>query len=358
MAQIRLVDITKNFQEIPAVRGVHLDVSDGEFFTIVGPSGCGKSTLLRLIAGLDSPSRGMVTIGERDVTGLPPAERNVSLVFQNYALYPHMTVYENIAFPLRVSKVLDSEVDRKVREAAVKLHISSLLEKVPGQLSGGERQRTAVGRAMVRDPEVFLFDEPLSTLDVALRIRMRDQIKKLSKELNATFIYVTHDQVEAMTLSDRIAVMNHGMVRQIGSPEEIYQRPADRFVAGFFGSPPMNFLEGKVSDDKFICGDLVLPCPRSAGQLPGNVVAGVRPEHVQMRTLEESSSEGWHSIRCDFSDNLGNDAFVTFEWNGQPMKTRITTGGIPQSGDPLQFRLDPSTLHFFHPNDEGTRLNP
>ncbi|MGI5818759.1 MAG: ABC transporter ATP-binding protein [Armatimonadota bacterium] len=249
MAEVRLANLSKRFGQTEAVRGVDLQVRDHEFLVLVGPSGCGKTTVLRMIAGLEEPSSGAIYIGERRVNDLSPKDRDIAMVFQNYALYPHMSVYDNMAFSLRLSKLPREEIDRRVHDAAAMLGIDEYLDRKPGQLSGGQRQRVALGRAVVREPAVFLMDEPLSNLDAKLRIQTRAELIKLHRRLGITTVYVTHDQVEAMTMGDRITVMRNGEVQQCDSPQQIYDHPANRFVAGFIGSPAMNFIEALLSDD-------------------------------------------------------------------------------------------------------------
>lgn len=264
MKGVRFNKVSKSFGDVSVLDGIDLEVDDGEFLVLVGPSGCGKSTLLRCVAGLEHPTSGRLHIGERDVTDVQPRERDVAMVFQSYALYPHMTVAENMGFALKIQNRDQAEIDRAVNEAAEMLGLQDLLQRMPKELSGGQRQRVAMGRAVVRRPKVFLFDEPLSNLDAALRSQLRVELKRLHRDLGATMIYVTHDQVEAMTLADRIAVLNHGNLQQLGSPLELYQNPANRFVAGFIGSPPMCFLEG--IDDDCVIG--VRPTDVSIGEGP------------------------------------------------------------------------------------------
>ena len=288
MSAVQLQQIRKTFSGAEVLRGVDIEVNEHEFLVFVGPSGCGKSTLLRTIAGLERVDSGRVLIGGEDVTDVEPSERGVAMVFQSYALYPHMSVYENIAFGLRMLKLPQNEIDRRVNAAAQILQIGQLLERRPRALSGGQRQRVAIGRAIVREPKVFLFDEPLSNLDAALRVQMRLELIKLHKQLNATMIYVTHDQTEAMTMADRIVVLNHGSVEQIGSPLELYRRPRNRFVAGFIGSPKMNFIDVEVSaaDHSGVTialpGGSVLTVPCEAGGVRAGekLALGVRPEHI------------------------------------------------------------------------------
>src|ERR1700723_101712 len=248
MAQVALRNIVKTFDKTPAVQGIDLDIADREFIVLVGPSGCGKSTTLRMIAGLEEATSGEIYIGDQLVNDVPPKDRDIAMVFQNYALYPHMSVYENMSFGLRLKKFPKQEIKERVEAAAKILDITGLLERRPKQLSGGQRQRVAMGRAIVRNPKVFLFDEPLSNLDAKLRVQMRTEIKKVHQTVRTTTVYVTHDQIEAMTLADRVVVMNHGVIEQVGTPQELYHHPATRFVAGFIGSPAMNFLPCHVQD--------------------------------------------------------------------------------------------------------------
>src|SRR5262245_27727952 len=302
MAQVTLRNLVKKFsEEVVAVHSVNLDIQDKEFVVLVGPSGCGKTTTLRMVAGLEDISAGEIFIGNRLVNDVPPKDRNIAMVFQNYALYPHMTVYKNMAFALKLRRTPRDEIDRRVKAAAYILGITELLERKPKQLSGGQRQRVAVGRAIVRQPEVFLFDEPLSNLDAKLRVNMRSELIKLHERLDATMIYVTHDQVEAMTMGDRIVVMRNGFIQQVGPPMEVYNQPVNQFVAGFIGSPPMNFLEGRIVEEK---GELqvdlnglrlVLPPDKaklSETYVNKNVVFGIRPEDI-VSTME---AEGKHLV--------------------------------------------------------------
>ena len=290
MARVSLQRITKNYGPVEVIKGVDLEIEDGTFTVFVGPSGCGKSTLLRMIAGLEDISGGTLTIGDKVVNDLPPKDRNIAMVFQSYAIFPHMTVRENLAFGLTIAKAPKAEKDAKVAEAARILKMEDLLDRQPSQLSGGQRQRVAIGRAIVRKPSVFLFDEPLSNLDAALRVDMRMEIAKLHGELGTTMIYVTHDQVEAMTLADRIVVLNGGVVQQVGSPLELYHRPANLFVAGFIGSPKMNFLSARVeaSDAQGVTlgsmdvGTLVLPGARATALAGDMVTLGLRPHNLSL----------------------------------------------------------------------------
>jgi multiple sugar transport system ATP-binding protein len=284
MASLSIVNVKKSFGSIPILHGVSIQIEDGAFVILVGPSGCGKSTLLRMIAGLEEITAGEIRIGSRVVNGVPPKERDIAMVFQSYALYPHMTVEENMAFSLRLKSAPKEEMKSKVARAADILGLQNLLARYPKELSGGQRQRVAMGRALVRDPSVFLFDEPLSNLDAKLRVQMRGEIKSLHQRLETTTVYVTHDQIEAMTMADQIVVMNEGRVEQIGAPLELYDRPANIFVAGFIGSPAMNFIPGSVCDDGFRTNDgLVLPLDgKPAAHAGSAAVYGIRPEHLAL----------------------------------------------------------------------------
>ncbi|MER8939898.1 sn-glycerol-3-phosphate ABC transporter ATP-binding protein UgpC [Mesorhizobium sp. M0915] len=284
MATVSLKNLTKSYGPVAVVHGIDLEVADREFIALVGPSGCGKSTTLRMIAGLEAISDGVIEIGGRMVNDLPPRSRNISMVFQSYALYPHMTVRENLGFSLKIAGAAKEEMDRRVAEASGILGLDQLLDRRPSQLSGGQRQRVAMGRAIVRDPDVFLFDEPLSNLDAKLRTQMRTEIKKLHAKVKSTVIYVTHDQVEAMTLADRIVIMRDGFIEQVGTPDEVFRRPQTRFVAGFIGSPPMNLHEAVVDDGQllFASGEkLPLPSQFKANVETGDkVVFGLRPDDI------------------------------------------------------------------------------
>lgn len=286
MGRIVLDQVTKKFEHVEVIPPLDLTIEEGEFTVFVGPSGCGKSTLLRLIAGLEDVTSGSIGIDGRETTSLPPAQRGLAMVFQSYALYPHMSVRKNIAFPLKMAKMDQAEIDRRVTTAADVLNLTDYLDRRPGQLSGGQRQRVAIGRAIVREPSAFLFDEPLSNLDAALRVGMRLEISELHKRLKTTMIYVTHDQVEAMTMADKIVVLQAGVIEQVGSPLELYRTPCNRFVAGFIGSPKMNFIEGDEAAKR------------------GAHAIGVRPEHIQI-----SATEGaWKGV-ISVSEHLGSDTF-------------------------------------------------
>ena len=310
MASVTIRGVRKSFGETAVLHGVDIDIADGSFTVLVGPSGCGKSTLLRMIAGLEEISGGEIRIGERRVNDVPPKERDIAMVFQNYALYPHMTVRQNLAFSLMLAKNDKATIEAKVGRAAEILALSALMERYPRQLSGGQRQRVAMGRAIVRDPQVFLFDEPLSNLDAKLRVAMRSEIKELHQRLKTTSIYVTHDQIEAMTMGDRIVVMKDGRIEQIGSPLELYDRPANVFVAGFIGSPAMNFLPATLHRSAAgarlrLDDGTELDAPPLASGVDGqSVVLGTRPEHLQL------ASEGGIPIRVVVLEPTGADTFV------------------------------------------------
>jgi multiple sugar transport system ATP-binding protein len=338
MAAVQLVDVQKSFGETRVLSDVNLDVRDGEFMVFVGPSGCGKSTLLRTIAGLEDITGGTLSIGGKVVNDVPPAERGVAMVFQSYALYPHMDLYENMAFGLKLAKVPKDEVKQLVHQAARILNIEHLLQRKPKDLSGGQRQRVAIGRAIVRKPEVFLFDEPLSNLDTALRVRMRYEFAKLHEDLKTTMIYVTHDQVEAMTLADRIVVLNAGKIEQIGSPLALYEHPDNLFVAGFIGSPAMNFLPGSVAQADAhgatvkLVGGQTLRCEVDASRARAGeaVTVGVRPEHFQVGLADNALAlsvtfvEQLGSATFAYASLPGMDTALTCELDG---RLRLRSGG-------------------------------
>jgi multiple sugar transport system ATP-binding protein len=284
MASVTIRDVRKAFGSVEIIHGVNVDIEDGEFVILVGPSGCGKSTLLRMLAGLENITSGEVAIGNRIVNNVPPKERDIAMVFQNYALYPHMSVAENMAFSMKLRGADQSEITERVDRAAKILGLEKLLDRYPRQLSGGQRQRVAMGRAIVRDPQVFLFDEPLSNLDAKLRVQMRTEIKELHQRLKTTTVYVTHDQIEAMTMADKIVVMHDGIVEQMGAPLDLYDRPDNLFVAGFIGSPAMNFIKGRIGGTGFVSeGGVALPVGRAPAGMEGKpVIYGLRPEHIQI----------------------------------------------------------------------------
>jgi multiple sugar transport system ATP-binding protein len=351
MASLTLRQVQKSFGEVPIIRGVDLEVKDGEFCVFVGPSGCGKSTLLRLIAGLEGTTEGTVKIGERDVTRLAPAERGVSMVFQSYALYPHMTVAENIGFGMKMAKMPKPEIAARTEKAAKLLHLTELLNRRPAQLSGGQRQRVAIGRAIVREPDVFLFDEPLSNLDAALRVQMRIEISKLHNDLKATMIYVTHDQVEAMTMADKIVVLSAGRIEQVGSPLELYHRPNNIFVATFIGSPKMNLFKVNVTEVQngsaiiALPGGSTLAVPtRGATVTPGPITLGVRPEHLTIAPTETGGIPGTVAL----SEHLGGETMIYVDVDGADTTVVKADGLAPQrAGDKVRIVVAPETVHLF-----------
>jgi multiple sugar transport system ATP-binding protein len=356
VAQISLKDLVKTFGTHTAVNGISLDIRDGEFLIMVGPSGCGKTTTLNMISGLEMPTSGQIVIGNTLVNDLEPGERGLGMVFQDLALFPHMTVFENIAFGLRVKKVPDKEVRARVAAAAAAVHIEALLDKLPRHCSGGESQRVALARTIVTDPAVFLMDEPLSSLDAKLRVDMRTELKGLHKRLNATFVYVTHDQAEAMTMADRIVVMSHGRIEQVGTPLAIYDRPATRFVAGFFGTPTMNFLDGTVEANgdgrAFRTAALAHPLPEEVpAELAGrNVVLGVRAEHVLI------GNGGALPGTVQLIEPLGDATLVHFDdWHSHSLVAKVGAATSLKPGSPLFFRFAPEACHLFDAAD-GIRL--
>ncbi len=326
MAEVRLINVWKRFGDVIAVKDMNLEVRDGEFMILLGPSGCGKTTTLRMIAGLEEPTKGQIYIGDKLVADpekgvfIPPKDRDIAMVFQSYALYPHMTVYDNIAFPLKLRKVPKQEIDRRVREVAEMLGLTELLNRKPRELSGGQRQRVALGRAIVRKPKVFLMDEPLSNLDAKLRVKMRAELKKLQRQLGVTTIYVTHDQVEAMTMGDRIAVINQGVLQQVGTPDEVYDKPANTFVAGFIGTPPMNFMDATITEDGFAdFGEFklkLLPDQFEAledgGYIGREVIFGIRPEDIYDAMFAQVKIPGENMVRAivEIIENLGSEKIV------------------------------------------------
>src|SRR5437762_11963661 len=347
MASVTLRGLTKAFDAgtRPALQELSLEVRDGEFLVLLGPSGCGKTTALRCIAGLEEPTAGAVLIDEREVTHLPPAERDVAMVFQNYALYPHLTARGNIAFGLEVRGVAEPEIARRVQEVAQRLGLTELLDRRPAQLSGGQRQRVALGRAIVRAPRAFLLDEPLSNLDAKLRSELRAELLKLHRALGATMVYVTHDQVEAMTMGQRIAVLHEGRLRQLGTPTEVYQRPADVFVARFIGSPGMNILHGTALERRgettVDFGSFAIPVTLS--EYAGQVHLGVRPEHVAMCGAEQ----GQGNAQVRVVEPLGAETLVHLDAGGQPLVARLPGIVDVRVGDRVGFRLDRRHLHLF-----------
>jgi sn-glycerol 3-phosphate transport system ATP-binding protein len=356
MATLTLDNVKKSYGDREVVHGVSCAVSDGELVVVVGPSGCGKSTLLRMVAGLEEISAGTVAIDGRVVNGVEPKDRDIAMVFQNYALYPHMSCYDNMAYGLRMRGMARDDIRARVDRAAAILQLEGLLDRKPRQLSGGQRQRVAMGRAIVRDPKVFLFDEPLSNLDAKLRVQMRVEIKRLQQELGTTSLYVTHDQVEAMTLADRLIVMNAGNADQIGPPLDLYERPATAFVAGFIGSPAMNLVEGRVDASGVAVGDCVLPAALSGGGDAGRaVLVGLRPEHLEM------APEGNLPLTVELLERLGADTIVHGRLGGPADKggivltARAAATINPPLGEVLRFAVRPENIHLFDPAT-GTRI--
>jgi multiple sugar transport system ATP-binding protein len=390
MAQITLNGVTKRYPDgTEAVKHMDLDVGDGEFMILVGPSGCGKSTALRMIAGLEDISEGELRIGEDVVNDRAPKDRDIAMVFQNYALYPHMTVRENMGFALKLHKVPQEEIERKVQEAAEILDLVEHLDRKPANLSGGQRQRVAMGRAIVRDPKAFLMDEPLSNLDAKLRVQMRTQVSLIQNRLHTTTVYVTHDQVEAMTLGDRVAVMRSGVLQQVDSPRELYENPVNLFVAGFIGSPAMNFLPAEVDGDtlKLPIGDVRLSDEqrRAVESAKGReLIVGIRPEHFEDAALVGEQSERSVSTRAkvDVVESMGSELYVHFQVSGQASSAELEelaadagTTDVPRAGDSTQavarlnpesdvregeeieLSFDPDRLYLFDP-DGGRALKP
>jgi sn-glycerol 3-phosphate transport system ATP-binding protein len=349
MSEVVLHDIHKSYGTSKVVHGIDLRIPDRSFCVILGPSGCGKSTVLRMIAGLEQITAGTLTIGGATVNDRSPSERNIAMVFQNYALYPHMTVARNMGYALEIQGVKRAERDRRVREAAAILDLADLLDRKPGQLSGGQRQRVAMGRAIVREPQVFLFDEPLSNLDAKLRVQMRAEIRGLHRRLGATSVFVTHDQIEAMTLADTIVVMNAGRIEQIGSPAEIYGHPASLFVAGFIGSPPMNLLKvaGGPDGRSVMFGDRIVPLPASAPPIATGrpVILGVRPEHVRLGAPEDLPIPA----RFDFVEDTGSTHLLHLEAGGQTIVAAVAAEAAFDPSAPLALQLPPRHLHLFDP---------
>jgi multiple sugar transport system ATP-binding protein len=363
MAKVLIKDLNKKYDETHAVKDVNLEIRDREFVVLVGPSGCGKTTTLRMVAGLEEITSGEISIDGRVVNDLPPMDRDIAMVFQNYALYPHMSVYDNMAFGLKMRKFGRDEIQKRVREAAEILGIQPLLARRPRQLSGGQRQRVALGRAIVRHPRVFLFDEPLSNLDAKLRVQMRVELKRLHERLETTAIYVTHDQVEAMTLGDRVVVMKDGLVQQVGEPLQLYGRPANRFVAGFIGSPAMNFVEVAING----AGDalwaeaegLRLKVPphlaaRVRSQSGQRLTLGLRPEALTLANGADAASEdSSFATKVDVVEPLGNEILLNFRAGGVPMVARVDPGVRVKPHDSIRFAFDPERLHFFDAKTEA-----
>jgi multiple sugar transport system ATP-binding protein len=351
MASVAIREVYKSFGATQILHGVSVDIGDGEFVTLVGPSGCGKSTLLRMIAGLESISRGEIVIGGKVVNNVAPKERDIAMVFQNYALYPHMTVRQNMAFSLMLKNAPKADSDARVARAAEILSLTPLLDRYPRQLSGGQRQRVAMGRAIVRDPQVFLFDEPLSNLDAKLRVQMRAEIKELHQRLKTTTVYVTHDQIEAMTMADKIVVMHDGIVEQIGKPLELYDRPNNLFVASFIGSPAMNLLKGRLGAGGFEAeGGVSMPLAATVNGQPGaEVVLGIRPEHLRL-------SDSGFPVTVAVVEPTGSEVQVIGRTaGGAEIVANFRDRHEFAPGDTIRLSAEPHLIHLFK-GDSGTRL--
>src|SRR5437763_9216809 len=353
MADVALRDVVKRFDEVEAVRNISLNIPDSEFVVLVGPSGCGKSTTLRMIAGLEEVTEGEILIGGNVVNDVPPKDRDIAMVFQNYALYPHMTVFENMSFGLRLRRVPRAEIRARVEQAAKILDIADLMTRRPKQLSGGQRQRVAMGRAIVRHPKVFLFDEPLSNLDAKLRVQMRTEIKKVHQQVRTTTVYVTHDQVEAMTLADRVVVMNGGNIEQVGTPHQLYHNPRTRFVAGFIGSPAMNFIPCRMEEANGglsirLTNELAFPVPPArAAQYQGSkqngkLLLGLRPEHITEAGQHLEPGEVPFEAKLEVTEPMGMETLVYFPVNGTQVCGRVNPNARARDAAPLRLPADPN----------------
>jgi len=344
MATVSIRDVKKRFGSTQVLHGVSVEIADGEFVVLVGPSGCGKSTLLRMLAGLENITEGEIAIGGRVVNNVPPKDRDIAMVFQNYALYPHMTVFDNMAFSLKIAKAPREVMEQEVQRAARILGLGDLLHRYPRQLSGGQRQRVAMGRAIVRHPQVFLFDEPLSNLDAKLRVQMRAEIRELQQRLGTTTVYVTHDQIEAMTMADKIVVMNSGNIEQAGPPLELYDNPANLFVAGFIGSPAMNMMQGEIAGGAFRTQDgTAWPLPPRNGHMPapGPAIYGVRPEHLRL-----APGEGIHAT-VQVVEPTGSETQVLLRVGETPLVGAFRERIAARPGESLPILPDPSLVHLF-----------
>jgi multiple sugar transport system ATP-binding protein len=356
MAEVKLRRIVKRYDEVEAVRGIDLDISDHEFVVLVGPSGCGKSTTLRMIAGLEDITDGEILIGGDVVNDVPPKDRDIAMVFQNYALYPHMTVFQNMSFGLRLKHYPKAEIKKRVDEAARILDIAELLDRKPKQLSGGQRQRVAMGRAIVRNPKVFLFDEPLSNLDAKLRVAMRTEIKKVHQQVRTTTVYVTHDQVEAMTLADRVVVMNNGSIEQIGTPQQLYHTPQTRFVAGFIGSPAMNFIPCRLEEKSGalairLADGMAFPVPEAKASryrsraANGSMLLGLRPEHITEAHGHLQAGAVPFEAKLDVTEPMGMETLVYFGVNGTQVCGRVNPNAGAREGASLRLAADLNNMH-------------
>jgi multiple sugar transport system ATP-binding protein len=356
MAQVTLRSVVKKYDEVLAVRGIDLEIADKEFIVLVGPSGCGKSTTLRMIAGLEEITDGEIAIGGDVVNDVPPKDRDIAMVFQNYALYPHMNVYENMSFGLKLKRTPRAEIERRVRQAAQILDITELLERKPKQLSGGQRQRVAMGRAIVRDPKVFLFDEPLSNLDAKLRVQMRTEIKKVHQKVRTTTVYVTHDQIEAMTLADRVVVMNNGIIEQVGAPHDLYHSPQTKFVAGFIGSPAMNFLPCRLEETAGalrvrLSDNLSFPVPedRTARYKPHagktSLLFGLRPEHITEVPRHVEPNQHVFEVALEVVEPMGMEDLVYFHVDGTEICGRVSPTSGAKEGGRMKLLADLNNMH-------------
>jgi multiple sugar transport system ATP-binding protein len=360
LARVRLKNLTKRFGDVVAVNDVSLEVEDKEFLVLLGPSGCGKTTTLRCIAGLETPDEGEIYIGDTLVNDLPPKDRDVAMVFQSYALYPHMKVFDNIAFPLKMRKVPKSEIEERVRRTAELLRITHLLDRKPKQLSGGEAQRAALGRAIVRDPRVFLMDEPLSNLDAKLRIYMRAELKRLQKDLGVTTVYVTHDQVEAMTMADEVAIMNLGVLQQLGDAHEIFNHPANLFVAGFIGSPPMNFMECTLTEKNGSCfldaGIFTLPISDDISRIikenatSSGLILGVRPEGISLG--KRRTPEKFVEAEVYVTEPLGSELIVDLKVGDNLVKVKAAADFAVSIGEKVWIGFNKEKMHLFDKKTE------
>jgi multiple sugar transport system ATP-binding protein len=362
MADVVLRNVVKRYDEVEAVREVNLEIPDKEFLVLVGPSGCGKSTTLRMIAGLEEVSSGEVLIGGEKVNDVPPKDRDIAMVFQNYALYPHMTVFENMSFGLRLRRFSKSEIKARVEDAARILDITELLSRRPKQLSGGQRQRVAMGRAIVRHPKVFLFDEPLSNLDAKLRVQMRTEIKRVHQKVKTTTVYVTHDQVEAMTLADRVVVMNRGRIEQIGAPQELYHRPKTHFVAGFIGSPAMNFIPCRLEQNGSglrvrVAEGVMLPVPeadaaRYRAAVGRDLLCGLRPEHLSEPRGNGSDHGREFTVTPDIVEPMGMETMVYFKLGSAEVCGRVNPDCAGAPGEPMRISANVDHMHLIDPGTD------
>ncbi|MBM3707198.1 MAG: sn-glycerol-3-phosphate ABC transporter ATP-binding protein UgpC [Actinobacteria bacterium] len=361
MAKVLLKDLTKKFDEVVAVNNMNSVIEDREFVVLVGPSGCGKTTTLRMIAGLEEATTGEIYIGDRLVNNVPPKDRDIAMVFQNYALYPHMNVYDNMAFGLKLRRTPRAEIERRVHEASRILKIEELLKRRPKQLSGGQRQRVALGRAIVRDPKVFLMDEPLSNLDAKLRVQMRTEIAKLHERLNATIVYVTHDQTEAMTMADKIIIMKDGLVQQTGDPQTVYDHPENMFVAGFIGSPAMNFLDATVTDDyklanpkfKLDIADNVRKKVKENNLVGKEVVIGIRPEDLEDAAFVHHELDGAViTANVEVTEPMGAEIYAYIDVQGVLVTARINPRSKAKVDEPIDLHVDLEKIHLFDKQTE------